>query len=309
MSFIFAPAKLTLGFQVVGHRSDGYHLIDSEMTMVNFGDDIELGEVFEKNEERSSRIEVLDPNALGRYGFDFSQVPTGRDNLLDKVASIFHKSVDARIHKRIPVGGGLGGGSADAGALARLFVSIGYGNEDLILKLTKLGADIPVCFFGRRSKVGGIGEVVTFIDSDREASVGSSRRKFTLFLAPISVSTPEVYRAFDEGNSQKVISGDFSNDLEGSALALSPALRSFRATIEQRFAVTPSLAGSGSTYFVSGHVIDSISDGFPVLDAVSASQVHESRMIAFSDIYDNSVSYLALECVEIQESNGAFELS
>ncbi|MDA8025533.1 MAG: hypothetical protein M0T78_03180 [Actinomycetota bacterium] len=301
MSFIFAPAKLTLGFRVTGIRSDGYHLIESEMTMVNFGDDIEVVEVFDRTAGKRSHFEVMDPENMSKFGFGFRQVPTAEDNLLDKVASIFGKGLKARINKRIPVGGGLGGGSADGGALARLLWSAerelaGLSIEEMVTKLAKLGADLPVCFFGRRSYVSGIGEVLSFPDGPPPIAL----RKFTLFLAPISISTPAAYSAFDEGNRVTVASGEFQNDLEGPALAISGRLRSFRETIEKRFGVTPSLAGSGSTYFVSGHVLDQLLVEDLSKSSNAKGQQDGVRCMPFSDINDQAMSYLAWQCEEIE---------
>lgn len=303
MISIFAPAKLTLGFQVTGRRSDGYHLIESEMTMVDYGDDIELMAFFNRDHSRTTKVTVDDPLGLSKIGFNFGLVPTGPGNLLDKVASLYGKGVEARILKRIPVGGGLGGGSADAGALARyLFLSDDVDParpiEDFISELAELGADVPVCFYGQRAFVHGIGDQVEVVKSKIDGEDDNNRRKFTLFLAPISVSTPEVYRFFDLGRSIDAEVGEFPNDLEGPALALSPALQSFRRSIASIFSVTPSLAGSGSTYFVSGHVIDRshlAQRGFG-----EYGDRNGLRIVSFPDVSDASINYLACECSEFQ---------
>ncbi len=309
MNQIFAPAKLTLGFRVVGQRSDGYHLIDSEMTMVSFGDSIEVLDLFPRHDGRTSKFEVVDPLGLSRFGISFAAVPTGSDNLLDRVAALFDVGIYARLQKRIPVGGGLGGGSADAGALTRYLISTFHESSNLdrtnlIFELSKLGADIPVCFLARRAHVSGIGEIVEPLEGPQQ---GEDRhlREVTLFLAPISISTPAVFRAFDEAKKIDIVTGHFANHLEGPALAVSPALRSFRESIEKRFSVAPSLAGSGSTYFTVGHVIDQMVRDEREFISVDFGDEDEFRIVTFPDVNDRSIIYLACECREVQLGVGA----
>ncbi|MDA8196725.1 MAG: hypothetical protein M0019_05890 [Actinomycetota bacterium] len=303
MISLFAPAKLTLGFKVTGLREDGYHFIDSEMTMLSYGDLITVRALFDRASSKASNFKVDDPCGLSKFGFDFGQVPTGSSNLLDKVASLFELGLEATISKRIPVGGGLGGGSADAGALGRYLWSIDSelrfaSIDDYVARLAKFGADIPVCFLGGRSRVSGIGDVVSILSPTTGVQGAEVGRCFTLFMAPITISTPEVYRSYDRGDSFDFEEGQFSNDLEGPALSISPRLVNFRRSIEETFSITPSLAGSGSTYFVSGHVLDRISDKQTAL--TKNCDLDGVRMAYFSDIYDPSNLYLACECVEVQ---------
>ena len=87
--------------------------------------------------------------------------------------------------KRIPAGGGLGGGSADAAAVLRW-----AGCDDLRPSPSRLGADVPFCLVGGRARVTGIGEVVE--------PLPPLARAVTLVVPPLAVSTPAVYRAWDE---------------------------------------------------------------------------------------------------------------
>ena len=119
--------------------------------------------------------------------------------------------------KRIPVGAGLGGGSADAAAILR------WAGYDDIAGATELGADVPFCVTGGRARVSGIGEQVEalpYVD-----------RTFTLSTPPIHCSTPVVYRTWDELGGP---AGDGGNDLEPAALAAVPELGSLPATSWER---------------------------------------------------------------------------
>jgi 4-diphosphocytidyl-2-C-methyl-D-erythritol kinase len=140
-----------------------------------------------------------------------------------------------RLRKRIPVGGGLGGGSSDAAAVLRW-----AGVTDLALAAS-LGADVPFCLRGGRAVVTGIGEVVDplpFVEGE-----------FTLLTPPFGVSTPAVYQAWDELGGPRA---DGPNDLEPAALVVEPRLGEWRDRLAAATGASPVLAGSGSTWFVAG---------------------------------------------------------
>jgi 4-diphosphocytidyl-2-C-methyl-D-erythritol kinase len=140
------------------------------------------------------------------------------------------------LHKRIPHGGGLGGGSADAAAVLRW-----AGFRDLHAAAT-IGADVPFCLVGGRARVTGIGEVVTPLPPRREA--------VTLVIPPLHCSTPAVYRAWDELGGPHA---DGPNDLEPAALVVEPSLRRWRDRIAEAAGFAPVLAGSGASWFLTGH--------------------------------------------------------
>ena len=112
-----------------------------------------------------------------------------------------------------------------------------------------IGADVAFCLAGQgRARVRGIGEIVEDLPSEPGT--------VTLIVPPFSVSTPAVYRAFDEIRPDEklgtpvVISG--VNDLERAAMVVEPRLRQWRDDIFDASDQTPILAGSGSTWFVMG---------------------------------------------------------
>ena len=140
-----------------------------------------------------------------------------------------------RIDKRIPHGGGLGGGSADAAAVLRW---AGVTDPETAVEL---GADVPFCLRGGRARVRGIGEVVEPLPFEA--------RVVTLVVPPLHVSTAAVYRAWDDLDGPE---GDAGNDLEPAALTVEPRLRDWRDLVGEAAGERPVLAGSGAAWFVLG---------------------------------------------------------
>ncbi|MGI9578222.1 MAG: 4-(cytidine 5'-diphospho)-2-C-methyl-D-erythritol kinase [Microthrixaceae bacterium] len=219
MPSLFAPAKLTTSLRITGVREDGYHLIDAEMVSLDFGD----------------RIEVT-PGGSG-FEVDHAEGPTPGDpeDLVCRAVELVGLSARVVLHKSVPAGAGLGGGSSDAAAILRW-----AGMADHIAA-SALGADVPFCLFGGRARVSGIGEVVEQLEY--------VERTVTLFTPPIHCSTPEVYRRWDEMGAPV---GSHGNDLEPAAVDLFPALETWRKEFEDATGLRPRLAGSGSTWWVDG---------------------------------------------------------
>ena len=212
-----APAKLTLTLKVVGTRDDGYHLLESEMLSLDLADEIEL---------------VEGPRSLEVAGND--EVPADASNLVVRAMELCGLEAAVTLHKVIPAGGGLGGGSSDAAAILR---HAGFSDLEAA---SRLGGDVPFCLVGGRAMVRGIGEQVEPL----------APRPYTAVLAllDLAVSTPEVYAAYDQ--LPEDLRHHERNDLTHAAERVSPALGETRRWLEQRFARPFWLAGSGSTMFV-----------------------------------------------------------
>nr|WP_246152041.1 4-(cytidine 5'-diphospho)-2-C-methyl-D-erythritol kinase [Roseospira navarrensis] len=152
-----APAKVNLHLHITGRRTDGYHLLDSLMVFAGVFDTV----VIEPAESLSLTIEG--PRAAALDGLDAD------DNLMiraaRRLADIAGVTAGARLTlvKRLPVAGGIGGGSSDAAAVLRgLYRLWGLALEDAAMLdvALGLGADVPICLYGRAANVSGIGEVL-----------------------------------------------------------------------------------------------------------------------------------------------------
>lgn len=218
--FLTAPAKLTLGLRITDVLKNGHHLIDAEMVTVDLHDTL-----------------WLDPTGDGLTVVGGSQdVPVGPDNLVARALRLAGRTAAVRVTKRIPSQAGLGGGSADAGAILRW-----AGFKDLVAA-AEIGADVAFCAVGGRAHVSGIGEIV--------APLEFQPMDLTLLTPPVGCPTALVYARWDQMGGPV---GDSGNDLEPAAVQAVPALLPFREALGNATGQTPRLAGSGSTWFVSGH--------------------------------------------------------
>jgi 4-diphosphocytidyl-2-C-methyl-D-erythritol kinase len=151
-----APAKLNLFLHIVGRRADGYHELQSVFQFVDLCDELEIA--VRADGEIARRSEILD-------------VPAERD-LCIRAARALQRAAgstlgaDIHLHKRIPIGAGLGGGSSDAAtclvALNRLW-GLHWSIDRLAALGLTLGADVPVFIRGRAAWAEGVGERLTLL--------------------------------------------------------------------------------------------------------------------------------------------------
>lgn len=219
LTVLSAPAKLTVSLRVTGVRADGYHLIDAEMVSLDLADELVVSE--------GTGFEVVEGRDLGYVDPE--------DNLVGRALQAVGRQAHVALRKRIPAGGGLGGGSSNAAAMMRW-----AGCDDLAIA-ESLGADVPFCLRGGRARVTGIGEIVE--------PLPFQPRTVTLAMPPYGCSTPAVYAAWDDLGGP---TADGPNDLEPAALVVEPRLAAFRDALGDATGLTPQLAGSGSTWFVEG---------------------------------------------------------
>ena len=214
-----APAKLTVSLRITGVRSDGYHLIDAEMVSLDLAD----------------RLVISDGEGIVVQGLGGESVSAGDDNLVARALRMVGRRARVELTKHIPPGAGLGGGSSDAAAILR------WAGADDLEQAATIGADVPFCVVGGRARVGGIGEVVE--------PLAFEDRTYTLLTPPFGCSTPQVYAAWDRLGGP---TSDGPNDLEPAALLVEPRLAEWRDRLGDATGRTPTLAGSGSTWFVEG---------------------------------------------------------
>ena len=228
---IDAPAKLTLSLRVTGVREDGFHLIDAEMVTLDLVDKVHI---------------TQNNDGLSFDGPFSSGISTDSDNLVSRALALAGRRARVHVEKNIPSGGGLGGGSADAAAILKW-----AGFTDLVAA-SRLGADIPFCMIGGRARVRGIGEVIDILPP--------VHRAITLVIPPFGVSTPAVYRAWDDLAKAGINTSDTLNDLQQAALVVEPRLLEWQDKIAQACGQAPVLAGRGATWWLDGAFLELAKD-------------------------------------------------
>jgi 4-diphosphocytidyl-2-C-methyl-D-erythritol kinase len=200
-----APGKLNLFLHVIGRRSDGYHLLQTAFRFLDYGDEM----VF--------RVRA---DGVIRRSTDVAGVPEAAD-LCVKAARLLQDrtgcslGVDIELVKRLPLGGGLGGGSSDAATtlivLNRLW-GTGLSRGELQALGLQLGADVPVFVFGRSAFAEGVGERLQALELEPA---------WYLVLVPeAAVSTAEIFSAAELTRNTNAITiaafsvGQGHNDLE-----------------------------------------------------------------------------------------------
>ncbi|MGE0557473.1 MAG: 4-(cytidine 5'-diphospho)-2-C-methyl-D-erythritol kinase [Burkholderiales bacterium] len=199
-----APAKLNLMLRVTGRRADGYHLLQTVFRFIDHGDTVQL------RVRTDGVLSIVRP---------LPGVPEADDLTLRaaralRTATGTSLGADIHVEKRLPMGGGLGGGSSDAAtvllALNHLWQT-GLSRKRLQEIALPLGADVPVFIHGQSAVAEGVGEVL--------APLALSPAWYLVLVPPVAVSTAEVFRDPDlKRNSEKIKIQGFSvpggNDLE-----------------------------------------------------------------------------------------------
>ena len=234
---IRAYAKINLGLRVLGKRPDGYHEIDTILQSMDLADEL-----------------VLEPRSDGQITLTMEPdwgIPA-EENLAMRAAHLlrervgFKQGIHIHLSKKIPVGAGLGGGSSDAAAvLAGLdqLVDLKLSKDGLKALGAELGSDVPFFFEGERCRARGRGEILSKLSDLPTSSV------IVLLIAPFSLSTKDVYAAFDQLDPViEFLSAPYPNDLEVAALKIRPELRVYRSFLECA-SVPFGLSGSGPTYY------------------------------------------------------------
>lgn len=246
-----APAKLNLTLRVEPLRDDGFHPLESLVTLIEFGDQVTVT-------PRDDDAIVISCNQPG--------VPTDETNLAFGAASVLSEAaeidrgVTIHLEKRIPPGMGLGGGSSNAATTLRLLNKLwdaGYKQDELSKLAMLLGSDVPLFLHGPLSVIRGRGEEV-------EPQAEPMSYAVVLVMPQLHCSTPSVYRAFDEIPShppraelETILSScsadtlmmQLFNDLEEPAFRVQPLLRQVAIEVRKRIGVPVLVTGSGAGIF------------------------------------------------------------
>ncbi len=246
---IRTPCKLNLFLEVTGKRPDGYHDLDMIMEAIDICDTI-----------------VVARDAPGiALTTDRPDIPTDRSNIIVKAAELFFAATGiaprARFHleKRVPVGGGLGGGSANGiGALFALMAlyDAPLPDEEQFRIACALGSDVPFFLHGGLARCRGRGEII--------APLGSGApRRFAVLVPPFGLGTAAVYASLEfpltsprrlgtissRSVEERIRSGAlFFNRLEDPAVKLRPELGALMRRARE-VGVDAHLTGSGACLF------------------------------------------------------------
>ncbi len=256
-----AYAKINMGLRVTGRRPDGYHLLDMTLQTVSLYDVL----YFQEEEEPGLHLELSRESAP-----DHPDFPLGKDNLITRGVRLLYEraggdpgdEMDFRIfgstfpglligvHKSIPMGAGLGGGSADGAAALRginRLYGLGLTPSELEELGLKLGADVPFLIRGGLKRAEGVGEILS----------GLRFREGRLVIAKpdFSVSTPWAYGEYDRlmgepGEYERPEAAPMGiNDLEEAVIPGHPFIGELKSFLSGRGALLSLMSGSGSAVF------------------------------------------------------------
>ncbi|RZV34022.1 MAG: 4-(cytidine 5'-diphospho)-2-C-methyl-D-erythritol kinase [Sphingomonadaceae bacterium] len=233
-----AYAKINLALHVGKRREDGYHELETLFAFVDAGDVL------------TARTD--DRDTLQTLGEFSGTLDDPFDNLVMRALGKLPRAngLALTLEKNLPVAAGLGGGSADAGAVFRI-VRGAYGlPDDWHDRASKLGADVPACVESRTCVGRGTG-------TDLERADDSLAGMAVLLVNPrVPLSTGPVFKAWDgedrgalpQGNS-RTIALDGRNDLEAPAISLCPQIADVLAVLRGTQPFLARMSGSGATCF------------------------------------------------------------
>ncbi len=233
-----AYAKINLALHVRKRREDGYHELETVFAFVDAGDTLSAA--------RSDRDTL---RTLGEFG---GQLTDPFDNIVMQALTALPRPQgwSVTLEKNLPVAAGLGGGSADAGALFRM-VEREYGlPDDWHARAAKLGADVPACVRSVTALGHGTGTDLAEIDSDLTG-------KPVLLVNPrVPLATGPVFKAWDGIDRGPIPAGLVSaialegrNDLEAPAIGLCPAIAEVLGALAATDPWLARMSGSGATCF------------------------------------------------------------
>ena len=251
-----AYGKINIGLDVIRKREDGYHDLDMIMQTVGVYDDVIIS-----REDGTQTYEI-------EVSTDADILPNDKGNLAFMAAKVLMEAYDIKskvkihINKRIPIAGGMAGGSADCAAVLRgvnkLF-QLGLTDEQLQEYGVKLGADVPYCIVGGTKRAQGIGEILTDLPTPPKCYVIIAKpdafvsTKFVYsHIRPAQIENhPDI-----DGIIESIKAGDLygmcekiANVMEDVAIPEYPIIQKVKDILKSNGAVNALMSGSGPTVF------------------------------------------------------------
>jgi len=265
-----AYAKINLALHVRRRREDGYHELETLFAFVDAGDVLTATQAPQDSlhvvGEFSGLLAPSRPSLGGGGGgggggsalssAEPTAAPQGEGSVLDNlVARALNalprpQGLSVTLEKNLPVAAGLGGGSADAGAVFRMVEALHGLPDDWPARAAKLGADVPACVLSRTHIGTGTGTEQLAVEDDLDETP-------VLLVNPrVPLSTGPVFKAWDgidrgalpQGPASKIARGG-RNDLEAPAISLCPVIAEVLAALEATSPWLARMSGSGATCF------------------------------------------------------------
>jgi 4-diphosphocytidyl-2-C-methyl-D-erythritol kinase len=247
---VFPKAKINIGLRIVEKRPDGFHNIETFFYPVALADALEF--VVRKDGRKSDILRVT--GVMGDADPE--------NNLVMKAVKLMHKSFDfpgirIHLHKTIPVGGGLGGGSSDAAGMLRVlnrYFGFGLNPEELRSFAGRLGSDAPFFVDSTPSFAEGVGNILSELPLDLK------EYHISLLYPGINISTAEAYAGCEpcpSGLSLRQLlmlpvsgwRGRVINDFELNIFRRYPQLGKLKMALYEAGALYASMSGSGSVIY------------------------------------------------------------
>ena len=251
-----AYGKINIGLDVIRKREDGYHDLDMIMQTVGVYDDVIIS-----REDGTQTYEI-------EVSTDADILPNYKGNLAFMAAKVLMEAYDIKakvkihINKRIPIAGGMAGGSADCAAVLRgvnqLF-QLGLTDDQLQEYGVKLGADVPYCIVGGTKRAQGIGEILTDLPTPPKCYVIIAKpdafvsTKFVYsHIRPAQIENhPDI-----DGIIESIKAGDLygmcekiANVMEDVTIPEYPIIQKVKDILKSNGAVNALMSGSGPTVF------------------------------------------------------------
>ena len=251
-----AYGKINIGLDVIRKREDGYHDLDMIMQTVGVYDDVIIS-----REDGTQTYEI-------EVSTDADILPNDKGNLAFMATKVLMEAYDIKskvkihINKRIPIAGGMAGGSADCAAVLRgvnkLF-QLGLTDEQLQEYGVKLGADVPYCIVGGTKRAQGIGEILIDLPTPPKCYVIIAKpdafvsTKFVYsHIRPVQIENhPDI-----DGIIESIKAGDLygmcekiANVMEDVTIPEYPIIQKVKDILKSNGAVNALMSGSGPTVF------------------------------------------------------------
>ncbi|MEM7688289.1 MAG: 4-(cytidine 5'-diphospho)-2-C-methyl-D-erythritol kinase [Pseudomonadota bacterium] len=233
-----AYAKINLALHVRERRDDGYHVLETLFAFVDAGDTL--------------TARLADRDSLQTFGPFAQAIDNPMDNLAARALAALPRpqGLAVTLEKNLPVAAGLGGGSADAGAVFRMVEELHGLPEDWPARAAKLGADVPSCVRSEMAIGLGTGTDLSEVENDLKGTP-------VLLVNPsVPLATGPVFRAWDQvdrgplpSGSARTITLEGRNDLASPALAQCPVIGDVLKALGETQAWLARMSGSGATCF------------------------------------------------------------